>query len=192
MSSNLTVKTGTSVVLDENPSPLLTANFERRQITTLDDLVKFGLIESNDTINKLLDAAKAVTTSTLGNSSTFTPNVTIPGTSRPNLRRFGSFIAAVPNININKVTTFWRVARTIDPQILTNVTSKTILADLGSRVAILPTFFFADVTIEESGTLIINAPIGHLKCNNLLIKKNGRILINSSGLMIKASSIKGN
>ena len=194
MASNLVVEQGNAVTLDENPPPELADSFQQVQINTLSDLVEHGIVESQDTVTELLDVAKDATALALMNRrETFTPLETVPGTIRPDLRRFGNVVSAVPDISPVEVNSFWQIVRAIDPPVLSSVTPGMNLASvIPSWVPILYKYFlFNDVTVEANSTLTVTASVQKLNCHNLLIKKTGRILIQGSGVVIKAFSVKG-
>ncbi len=194
MTSNLTVTQGSTVVLNEQPPASLAGNFQQVQINTLDDLVTHGIIESPDTIRKLLEAAKDTTASALATRrKTFVPFVAVPGTMRPDLRRFSSFTAAVPDVSPAEVHSFWRVARAIDPSILSTVKVGDALKS-APRIRVIPGmnhYTFKDITVEANGILTVAASVHRVRCGNLLIKNTGRILVEGGGVVIKAFSLKG-
>jgi hypothetical protein len=197
MVRNLNVAEGTTIVLNENPPADLAENLQNIRIRTLNDLVENGVINSTTTLNQLLDAAKTATADALGRRETFTPFVPIYGTSRPDLRRFGSFLAAVPTIQSSESEIFWRVARSINPQALHTIDINTDL----SRVVLTPgtlerlsdiaKYYFQDVVVEPYGVLTLGSTVKVLQCRDLLIKKTGRIVVNGGGAKIVAYSIQG-
>ena len=196
MPEDLVVPEGTNVVLDENPPQHLAESFQRVHLRTLGDLVDNEVISSDDSLNSLLEAAKNATRSALESRSTYVPAVRVPGTLRPDLRRYGSYSAATGSIHPGERDTFWRVAREIEPAALANVTRDTPLAGVltSAQAAKLSTIFkylFQDVTVQSNGTLTITAAVQHFTCGNLLIERYGRILVQGSGVKISAFSIQG-
>jgi hypothetical protein len=196
MVSDLVVESGQTVVLDENPPPNLGANVEKLKINTLNDLVGMGIISSQKELENLISSAKKVTTTALTSSETFTPFVNVTGTTRPDLKRFGSFMASSPSVKPTEINTFWRIVRTVDPVKLESITAETDLSSIIhssmlDAIGKLTLFNFKDVTVESNGVLEIHDPVQVLRCNDLLIKKYGRIVVKGSGVVIKAHSIKG-
>lgn len=196
MPSDLTVAQGTTVTLDETPPPNLVDSLRLIKIGKLNDLVGHGIIGSAETVNHLLDTTKKVTRSALTDRGTFVPSVRVPNTTRPDLRRYGSYSATAANVSPTEKDAFWRVAREIDPHALENVTPDTNIhptmtpAAVGRMTSIVK-YLFADVTIESNATLTVAATVQQFTCGNLLIERGGRIIVQGSGLSIKAFSIQG-
>ena len=196
MAIDLSVAQGTSVVLDENPPAALAGSIQQVQIRALNDLVDLGLVSSREELNQLLDSAKKVTAETLTRRETFVPFVRIHGTTRPDLRRFGSFMAVAPEVSPSASRGFWRAVRGIDPQRLATVTLdmdlRSVINPASRRIISgLYNYFFRDITVEPGAVLKVGANVQTLMCNDMLIKKTGRIIVEGSGVVIKASSIKG-
>jgi hypothetical protein len=195
MAEDLTVGRGTTLVLDENPPAQAAGGFQQIHFRALNDLVDHAVIGSATTADALLEAAKMATAGALTRRETFTPFVPVVGTTRPDLRRYGSFLAAAPNVHPGEAQSFWRVARAINPTALASVALDTDLTTVGlARSPILSPFYkylFNDVVIEPTSTLAIAPAVHMFSCNNLLIKKTGRIVVQSSGLKISAFSIQG-
>jgi hypothetical protein len=185
MASNLVVGEGQMVALDESPPPQFEEAFKMVEISSFRDLVRHNLIESEDTLNVLFEAAQAATRSALNTTGTFRR---VPGTlRRPDLGRFGAFAAAAPEVHPAETQMFWSAAREIPPVAL--VSARDVLEVQFSKIRMIPTYFFADVTIEPSATLSVTAK--KLTCHALLIKHTGKLRVVGSGLIINASSIQG-
>jgi hypothetical protein len=192
MASDLTVPEGSTVVLDENPPSQLAAALQHVQITTLNELAEFGIIASKDTVDALLNAAKQATTVALTQRPALSPFVPVVGTKRPDLRRFGTFISGAGGINPNEAEIFWRVARDIDPHRIGSLSPDTKLhSTLPDALAKFTRFEFRDVVVEANATLSLAPTIHQLVCGELLIKKNGRMVVQGSGVKISAQSLRG-
>lgn len=195
MAIDLSVGEGTSVVLDENPPAALAGSIQQVQIRTLNDLVDLGLVSSREELNQLLDSAKKVTAEMLTRRETFVPFVRIHGTTRPDLRRFGSFMAAAPEVSPSESRGFWRAVRGIDPRRLATVTPGmdliSVISPAALRIVGFYKYLFNNITVEPSAVLEVGVNVQTLECHDLLIKKTGRIIVEGSGVVIKASSIKG-
>ena len=194
MEDNLTVEEGTTVVLDENPPAELAGNLHRVRIRTLNDLVELGAVSSHEKLNQLLDSAKEVTATTLKRRDTFVPFVPVHGTTRPDLRRFGSFVAAAPDASSSEGIMFWRTVRGINPHEIATIDPSTHLtADLYPWSRYRPIFLYRlqNITVERGAVMTIGAKVQSLRCYDLLIKKTGRIVVKGSGTVIKAHSVKG-
>lgn len=195
MANNLIVEAGNIVSLEESMPIDFPVQPERLLIDKLEDFVNFGIIKSSDTLDRLLDTAKIVTEEKLRNPLTHTPFVPIRGTSRPDLRRFGAFASNVQDISSSEVNSFWRITRTIDPNILSAIDTSTRLVDVvqvDPRLWETFRYLFQDITVQEGATLSVSRKVHNIRCNDLLIKRSGRILINGGGsLFITAESIRG-
>ncbi len=196
MSEDLTVAAGTTIVLGETAPPQFAGSVERVRIRTLQDLVDNGVIESRAALDTLLDAAKDITAQTLRSRETFTPFVPVIGTARPDLRRFGGFLAATGDAHPAGAQMFWRIARTIEPRALAGVTPHTELVTVGPYVSRdyltdIFKYLFRDITIEPNSTLAVAPAVKVLTCSKLLIKRGGRILVQGGGVKITADSIQG-
>jgi hypothetical protein len=198
MAIDLVVDESTEVVLNERPPTELQPAFRTVQIRTLKDLVEVGFIESEEMVNKLLDAAKYVTEAALARPATFTPFVPVVGTSwRTDLRRFGAFRAASGDVRLTEIRAFWDIAREIEPYALSRVTATTALDSLGlppgrlAAISKIIVYLFNDVTVKVNSVLTMAPKIKRLKCRHLLIEKGGRIRVNSSFFKIDAFSIRG-
>lgn len=191
MADDLTVVQGTTLVLDENPPPTLAPSFQRVRINTFNDLVERGVIKSQSTVDRLLNSAIEVTRATLTRRETFTPFVSVIGTTRPDLRRFGSFVAATSDVNPTESHTFWRLARSIDPQALSTVKTDTTLQPyLHPALSVINQYLFQDVVVEPNSVLTVHSAVTLLFCRDLLIKRTGRIVVQGS-TRISAFSIEG-
>lgn len=191
MANDLTVAQGTTLVLSENPSPTLAPSFQRVQINTFNDLVEQGVIKSQDTVNRLLNSAKEITRATLTRRETYTPFVPVIGTNRPDLRRFGSFLAATMDVPLTESQIFWRLARSIDPQALFSVQTDTGLQQfLHPALSEIIKYLFQDIVVEPNSVLTIGPTVALLTCRDLLIRKAGSIVVQGS-VRISAFSIKG-
>jgi hypothetical protein len=200
MAQDLVVREGTTVELSDTPSAALQESLQRTQLRTLRDLVNMGVVASEERLHQLLTAAKTVTAETLRRPTTFTPFVAVPGTARTDLRRFGSFLAETQGAGAAhplEVNAFWRVARAIEPTQLAEIDLDTPIANLRSpigNVVINPAIYhylFRNVTVEPHSSLVIRPNIQSFRCGDLLIKRAGRIVVQGSGVVIKAHSIQG-
>jgi hypothetical protein len=192
MPNDLVVSAGTTTVLNDTPPPELADAFVRIPIRTLNDLAKAGIIASTDTIEKLLESAKRATVEAIARNASG-PFVPIFGTSRPDLRRFGTFLREAGDTHPREAESFWRVARTIDPRKLSTVTTAIDLTTLTHGQFIPPSlqYFFTDVTVERDATLVVGREIHAMNCLNLVIRRTGRIVAQGGGLAINAFSIFG-
>lgn len=191
MVQELIIAQNTTVVLDNKPTPELAGAMEYIKISKLEDLVSQGIIRSEENLTQLLNAAKTATASALSTVSTFNPAVFVPRTSRVDLRRFASFRVAAGEIGDRYESgLFWRIVRKVEPR---SVVGLTVSADLSRLIQIKPIIIFKlrDITIEQNGMLRIGATIDSLLCNDLLIKRGGRVVVDGSGVTIRAHSVKG-
>jgi hypothetical protein len=196
MANDLIVSAGSIITLDKSMPADSPHQPEHLSINKLEDLVKFQIVKSASTLDLLLDTAKTVTAEKLHDESTHRPFVPIRGTNRPDLRRFGAFISRVPDVSTNEINPFWRIARTIDPNLISSVSvSDTIAAAVttaASRRWDIIRFSFQDITVEEGARLQVSNQVNYIQCNDLLIKRSGQILAsNGSSLFITAKSIQG-
>jgi hypothetical protein len=195
VANSLIVEAGSVVTLEENMPNDFAAQPERLQINKLEDFVDHGLVKSTDTLNRLLDAAKIVTEEKLRDPSTHSPFVPIRGTSRADLRRFGAFTSQVQDVSTVEANAFWRVARTIDPNMLTIIDTSATIGDsvtVGSRLWDFVRFVFENVTVEEGAILRVSNQVNYITCGDLLIKRSGQIVANGgASLFISANSIQG-
>src|SRR5215212_130430 len=193
MTKDLIVKQGTTVILDENPTGDLAGSLQLLKIESLSDLVKHGFVRSKEKLSDLLNSAKKVTDDVVRDSRTFTPFIPVPGTSRPDLRRFGRFIAATPNVNNFERDIFWRIFRDFDPNVLEDINTDTKISGVPSlagrsRVWIAPSFLLTDIVVESNASLVVRN-MTSIRCRDLMIRRNGRIVVEGSGLYINAHSI---
>jgi hypothetical protein len=194
MAMNLEVNEGTTVVLDGKPPRGLARSLERYELKTLRDLVTVGLIDSENALTSLLDSAKQVTTRALSSRDTFRPFMAVPGTTRPDLRRFGDFltVSSASVASRFEAEGFWRVARAIEPEMLDNVNLDTPLKDVSSSLpGITLKYGFNDILVNANSVLVVASDVQQLTCRNLLIKKTGMIEVQGGGIAIKAFSIQG-
>lgn len=197
MAQNLAVPQGATVTLDENPPAQLAGALQRIQIRTLDDLVSHGLIASSATLSRLLDGAKQVTAEAVSRRETYSPLVRIPGTPRIDLRRYGGFRAATPDVPELEASLFWRMVRAIPPTALGGIAQNTdLIAAPGVRInpklGELIKFNFNDIEVQPNAVLAIKPTVQALTCNSLMIRRTGRIVVQGSGAVIRAFSIQGN
>jgi hypothetical protein len=181
------------MTLKENPrGGILEAAHQQVRLDVFSDLVKEGIVGSDAVLNHMLEAAKTATNEALTNRSTFTPFVPVRGTTQPDLRRLGTFIAASPDANPGEQSTFWRLARDVPPSAVANLKASTKLTEVGlGRFSNISKFLFTDVTIETNGVLQVTGTIQVMLAKNVLIKKGGRIMVNGGGFQVKATSIQG-
>jgi len=194
LAKDLIVKQGTTLVLNEKPPADLAPSLKKAEIKTFNDLVNHGVL-TDDNLDELLKAAKKVTTEALTRRETFHPRVRVPGTLRPDLRRFGAFMAAAPGFHRSEYNTFWRIARSIEPNKIESVTKSTNIKSVLMPSAIagwkIPIkYLFNDVTVEPGATLTIASTISQFECHDLLIKKTGVIKVEGS-CFFKCNSMEG-
>jgi hypothetical protein len=191
MPSDLIVNQGTTLVLNEDPPTNIAEALEKVQIRTLNDLADSGIISSRETVSQLLGTAKRVTAEALALRETFVPFVAVPGTTRPDLRRFGGFLANSPDVSRIEAETFWRLVRPIDPHMLAELDLDAPVIHLPRHLSEIFRYLFANVTVEPESTLVIASSRIHFNCGHLLIRRTGRIVVQGSAVFIKATSIQG-
>lgn len=200
MTQDLVVLEGSTVELTDAPPTALQGNFNQIQVRTLRDLVTTGMIDSEEKLHQLLASAQNVTAVALSNPATFTPFVAVSGTLRTDLRRFGSFLADTQVRGVTnrlEVDSFWRVARAIEPSQLATIDLDTPLANVrtvvsGSLInARIYQYLFRSITVEPHSNLVIAPTVRALTCHDLLIHRTGKIIVQGSGVVIKAHSIQG-
>lgn len=193
MPKDLIVKQGTQVILDEKPPQTIAGALQRVTINKLQDLVDVGAVRSRDALDKLLSAAKEATSSAIRSRETYRPMVTVPGTTLPDLRRFGAFRAAAPEVHDSDTQIFWRLARDMPPAALATVTAATDVSSMVStRLRSILKYLFNDVEVQSNSVLTLAPTIHVFQCGNLTIRTGGKIVIQGSGIVIKAFSIQGN
>jgi hypothetical protein len=193
MLQDLIVKQGTHVILDEKPPQAIAGALQRVNINTLQDLVDVGAVRSHDALDKLLHAAHTATASAIRLRETYTPMVRVHGTMLPDLRRFGAFRAAAPEVPSSDVDIFWRVVREIDPVTLATMTPATNLSSiLRPSFGSIFKYLFKDVEVQSNSVLTLTPAIHVFLCNHLTICKGGKIAVQGSGMVINAFSIQGN
>ena len=140
-------------------------------------------------------AAKSVTEDRLRAPSTHTPFVTVRGTNRTDLRRFGAFRGEIQDVSTSEANAFWRVARTIDPNMLSSIDPSTVIADavtVAPRAWDFVRFIFENITVQEGAILRVSDRVNYITCGDLLIKRSGQIVANGgTSLFISANSIQG-
>jgi hypothetical protein len=193
MPQDLTVQQGTQVILNGNPPQEIAAALQRVSINKLQDLVDVGAVGSREALDSLLDSAKRASSSAIRLRDTYTPMVLVPGTMLPDLRRFGAFRAAAPEVHTADAQIFWRLARGIPATALATVTPATDLSAMVSpRLLEILVYLFRDVEVQSNSVLTLDAAIQVFQCGNLTIRTGGRIVVQGSGIVIKAFSIQGN
>lgn len=200
MAENLIVKQGTQVILNETPPQALSGALEYVKINKLQDLVDADVVSSKDTLEKLLHSAQTATASVINLRDTYTPMVIVPGTKRPDLRRFGAFRAAAPEVSSTEAAIFWRVVRDIEPTALASVTTAADITMVpayanwfqkwGKRGLIQ--FRLKDVEVEPNAKLVLGPAVNVFRCRNLKIYKGGQIVVQGNAIWIHAFSIQGN
>jgi hypothetical protein len=196
MAQELNVASNTEVLLNDRPSPDIAGAMQRITINKLSDLVSHEIVRSNEDLAKLLDAAKKVTVSAITAVPTFQPPVFVHGTPRPDLRRFAPFtVAAAELADKPESGLFWRIVRGVEPRVMASLTVNTRLSDhtIGFTRPDLSIigYRFADLTVNQNAVLRISVTTDFLRCNHMLIKRGGRVIVEGSGVTIKAISIKG-
>lgn len=195
MAMDIVVQPGTELRLSEEAPQGFESALTRLQVRTLGDLVDLGLVSSREALGRMLESARQVTARALTSREAFTPFVPIRGTRQPDLRRFGAFLAASQEPPMEQQS-FWQLAREIEPRALatlkpttdlSTVLSPGMAAQLGRYWSVLVN----DVTVEQNATLVVGKNIKKFSCHDLLIKKGGRLIVQSSGAFIQAHSIQG-
>lgn len=189
MANDLTVPSGTTLTLDDNPPEHLRSNLERIPIITFNDLISAGFVSSEDALKRLLDSAKEATKHALSRRDV--QQIRVQGTTRIDLRRFGNFTLTAHNTMHQEQSAFWKLYREIEPQAAVKIDLNAKITDLLRIRHIVYKFLFNNVVIEQNATLEIKKPTNTFWCNELLIKKTGRIIVKKNGVRIKAFSIKG-
>ncbi|MBW7474891.1 hypothetical protein K0T92_09055 [Paenibacillus oenotherae] len=189
MANDLTVPSGTTLTLDDNPPEHLRSNLERIPIVTFNDLITAGFVSSEDTLKRLLDSAKEATKHALSRRDV--QHFRVQGTTRIDLRRFGNFTLAAHNTMHQEQSAFWNLYRDIEPLTAVKLDSTAKITDLLRVNRVVYKFLFHDVVIEQNAVLEIKKPTNTFWCNELLIKKTGRIVVKKNGVRIKAFSIQG-
>jgi hypothetical protein len=187
MAKNLIVPEGQRLDLSEKVPANLADAVQSVAIESFNDLVKGGLVRSDEDLKAFLDSAQSATKAALEEPG---PPRPVPGTlHRFDLQRFGRFIAGVPKTHPGEAKIFWNVARDLPPSILlSRVKVNTKLTDLRGGL-VLRLLHFLDITIEPAATLVVKA--SKLSCGDLLIKKTGKLVVQGGGLYLKAVSIQG-
>lgn len=189
MANDLTVPSGTTLTLDDNPPEHLRSNLERIPIVTFNDLISVGFVSSEDALKTLLDSAKEATRHALSRRDV--QQLRVQGTTRIDLRRFGNFTLAAHNTMHQEQSAFWKLYRDIEPQAAVKIDLNAKITDLLRIRHVVYKFLFKNVVIEQNATLEIKKPTNTFWCNELLIKKTGRIVVKKNGVRIKAFSIQG-
>lgn len=187
MTKNLIVNSGTEVILDENPSRFLADSFQRINIQSFEDLVLHKFVSSQESLKKLLNAAQTSTRNAISSPETYSLARLIPGTLQPDLRRFAAYRAYAADVGFPEANIFWLLAKNLSPQEL-------LKATLVNRITfpfIISSYVLKDIEVKEGGTLTISRKIYHVRCNNLIIRKTGKISTTGS-LFIHAFSMQGN
>ena len=191
MPDALVVPEGTEVRLSEEPPPNLADALRRFELGRLRDLAEFGFV-SPESLNDMFESAKEVTARALTEPATFHPFVPIPGTGRPDLRRYGAFLA-MTSAGGHEVGMFWRRFRAIPPAAVDKLTLDTPVSDLPfvPRVGKIVGFAFEDITIEPFGALVTEPAIEWMGCRDLLIRRGGNLRIESHDFRLRAASVQG-
>lgn len=193
MAGNLFVKARETIIVDDAPThPVIRAARREVRLESPRDLVTNRLIRSNEVLDELVAAAKSATQRALVNPRTFSPFTPVRGTSRPDLRRWGDFVASSPHANPSEQRAFWRMIRAAEPRGLARLTATLAFKDLG-LIHRIPwwLFEFGDITVEGGGTLAFKGKSKTVFAGEVLIKKGGRIVSSGGSVHINAFSIKG-
>ena len=196
MPDNLVVPENQTVVLDDNPPAAFAGAWERYRITTLDDLVNIGIVRSRDNLATLLSAAQAATGAALRREGRITP---APGIDRVDLRRRDDFLSTAATVDAGEALAFWRVARGIDPYQIGGIEPGTAIGPAVRRhrqfIDVLEhdylRYAFQNVEVQAGGTLEFARSVATFVCMDLVIRRNGRIVVKGDGLLISANSIQG-
>jgi len=190
MLQDLIVRQGTNVMLDESPPQGISEALQRIKINKLQDLVDVGFVRSRDALDKLLDAAKKATAAAIQIRSSSTPLPRVHGTMLPDLQRFSTFRAATLDVPSADAEILWRTVRGIEPANLEKMTPDVALpAHLQQTIY---RYQFKDVVVQSDSVLTLGSATDIFECDNLKIYKNGEIVVQGSGMLIKAFSIEGN
>ena len=196
MADDLVVPANQTIVLDDNPPAAFVGAWERYRITTLDDLVNIGIVRSRENLATMLAAAQHVTATTLRRRGGITPGA---GVEMADLRRRDDFMAATAEVTSGEALAFWRVARGIDPYRIGEIEAGT---EIGAAIRPHRQFVdvlehdwlryaFQNVEVQAGGTLEFARSVASFVCMDLLIRRNGRIVVKGDGLLISANSIQG-
>lgn len=181
---DLYVKEGTKVTLDRNPPASLRKAFRRYDLTTLDDLVKSGLISSSEKLERMIEAAKKVTKA---KTALLRP---MPG-ERIDLRRHAGYLSNIgPGILPSEAALVWRIIRELEANSVMRLKPSTELKPLviGNLIPI-EIWEFLTSKVEVAGTMVIdNVPC---LCNDVLIRKGGMIHFVGSYAFLRANRLKG-
>ncbi|TXI30770.1 MAG: hypothetical protein E6Q60_00585 [Nitrosomonas oligotropha] len=192
MPDDLIVQQGTTITLDDNPKGALEAARQVVQLKTFEDFFNHEIVSSRTALEQMINATKDATQIALTSKDTFSPMVNVRGTNRPDLRRFGNFAAASSEATAHEQSTFWRFIRAVPPERVAKLDMKASLSSAGlAHLSIIAKYLFRDLTIEQNATLLIKGKQQFISVNDILIKQRGRIVINGSGVRIKANSIQG-
>lgn len=189
MAIDLTVSSGTTLTLDDNPPEHLRSSLEHIPVQTFHDLIKAGFVSSEDSLKRLLDSAKDATKHALTRKDV--PQLKVPGTTRIDLQRFSNFSLAASNTIMREQSAFWKLYRDIEPHTAVKLDLAANISDLLKIKIVINKYLFRDVVIEPNAILEFKKPTNTFWCNELLIKKTGRIVVKKNGVHIKAFSIQG-
>ena len=192
MASDLTV--------EENQTRTLSAeheDVERRVIGSLNDFVELHMVDSEENVRVLLGAAQRATASALSRG---VASQTEGGPARPDLGRFGEFVAEAHEVDPNQAKSVWQVLRKLPPVMLKDSAESGAedLAIFDAAIQKMPhrdlSIFkikLDDITIKSGATLQVDPSLSLLECQHLLIEFGGRMAVSGSGLYINAFSIQG-
>ena len=196
MPDDLVVPENQTVVLDDNPPAAFVAARERFRVASLDDLVDIGIVRSRDNLATLLSAAQSATSAALRREGRITP---AGGVDRVDLRRRDDFLSTAATVDAGEALAFWRVARGIDPYRIGEIEAAT---EIGAAIRPHRQFVdllerdwlryaFQNVEVQAGGTLEFARSVATFVCMDLVIRRNGRIVVKGDGLLISANSIQG-
>ncbi|WP_308636410.1 hypothetical protein [Paenibacillus silvisoli] len=190
MADDLIVASGTTLALNDAPTDKLQNAFQRIPVETFKDLVTAGYISNDESLKRLLGSAKEATKFALSNKSV--QRVRIEGTTRLDLGRFSNFSLAATKTTAREQSSFWNVFRDIDPHVAASIDTNARISDyIANFNKVIVSYLFNNITIEPNAVLEIRNPTNTLRCNELLIRRAGRLVLKKSGVHIRAFSIQG-
>jgi hypothetical protein len=182
----------------ERPDAAIAGALTTEKVERLSDLVRLGVVKSDQELDRLINAAKAATAAALADSSTLSPANRLPGRrTLMDLRRFPRVLSEVPDANRLAVDTVWRIVRRVEPSAVAAIDGNTNLSDMRivgrvtERWDEIHHFRFANVTVEAGAVLDIAPDVHVFSAGDLLIRRTGRIDVRGASLVIRAESIQG-
>jgi hypothetical protein len=176
-----------TVTLDADaPEAALQGAVVKRTLTRLADFAELGLVEEAQ-LSRMLSAARDATSDAL---ASLTPPVRfVPGTRRPDLRRFTGFTSRLTDLSPGDTQLVWNTLRAVEPTRLERLTLTDVLAVNLHRV--IGAFRFQDVTVKAGGQLTVKPSTKLLWAKDIVIEAGGRIVVQGASLAIRAHSVRG-